>query len=100
MDSIALAEYQSVAEDVIFVLDAILRNGLSQVSQPPLTGSARANARSSTKRKATTETREHSNVKARTLRSTGDKSNTKPRNLRSSGEQENTRPSRARRTRA
>lgn len=100
LDSIALAEYQSIAEDVIFVLDAILRNGLSQVSQPPLTGSARANARSSTKRKATAQTPEQSNVKARTLRSTGDKSNAKPRNLRFSGEQENVKPSRARRSRA
>lgn len=99
-DSIALAEYQSVAEDVIFVFDAILKNGPSQLSQPPLSGSARANTRSSSKRKATLQASNQPDAKARALRSSNEKANLKTRALRSSGEQENLKPSRARRSRA
>lgn len=99
-DSIALAEYQSVAEDVIFVFNAILQSGPSQLSQPPLSGSARANTRSSTKRKVTLQAPEQPIKKARALRSTVEKADLKAKTLRASDEQENLRPLRARRSRA
>lgn len=85
-DSESLSEYHSVAEDVLFVFDAVLLSGVYQDTVLPLTGSARANSRTSSKRKATTDIAEETAVETRKLRSSSLK--------------ENIRPSRARRSRS